>query len=188
MLAGLAVVLSVALPSDLSAQDSTGVPTGTSRGDDSTGHGERGRAEPLLVPSSAEVHTSVKRISKQVMCACPDENWTRTLASCLDGCADPQKQEILQMVQAGSSDEAILTFMEQKYGSQVRSNPGWAGTGKWLYILPVAALIVGGLFAGYVILGWQKAGAEARSERRRLQTDLAPEEIARIESDLDSIE
>lgn len=155
----------------------------------SDGHGERGEAAEIpFDPEEPGMFRRLKRLETYVMCACPNENWSRTLANCPDGCADPQKFEIRDMVREGRTDEQIFAAMEQKYGTRVRSHPGWAGTGKWAFILPIAGLLLSAVVAIWVVSRWQTAGVEARTERRRLRESVRSEDVERIERDLESLE
>jgi hypothetical protein len=48
---------------------------------------ERGRVQIENLP--VEQRQRVRRLWNQVVCACPNENWSRTLTNCMDACADP---------------------------------------------------------------------------------------------------
>ena len=126
----------------------------------------------------------IRNLHTHIMCACVEENWTRTLRNCPDACATPQKTEIMGLVGEGKTDEEIIQWMEDKYGPKVRA----AGQGNMPLILSVTALLVLSYFAGGAIRQWKSAGEEAREDRKRLREELDPEEIARIERDLEEIE
>jgi hypothetical protein len=51
----------------------------------------------------------IERLFGQVMCDCPRESWSRTLAGCPDTCADPQKAEIRDGVKRGLTDQEVLS-------------------------------------------------------------------------------
>ncbi len=149
------------------------------------GHGIKAE-RPLLTP--VEDPARIKWLHTHVMCACPDENWSRTLGNCPDGCANPQKGEIADMVYDGKTNDQILDFMVKKYGTRVKSSPGLGGVGGLAFFLPVFALLVMAWFAGGLVRGWKTQGDAARAERRAKHADIDPEEIARIERDLESLE
>ena len=130
----------------------------------------------------------IKWLHMHVMCACPKENWSRTLGNCPDNCAIPQKTEIAGMVESGRTNEQIIDFMVKKYGTRARATPGFDGIGGLAYFLPVFALLVMAWFAGGVVRKWKSEGDVARELRRAQHKDIAPEEIARIERDLESLE
>ena len=126
----------------------------------------------------------IRHLHTHIICACPEENWTRTLRNCPDACATPQKMEVAGLIDEGKSNEEIIQWMEDKYGPKVRA----AGQGNMPTILSIFALLVLSYFAGGAIRSWKSAGVEAREDRQRLKEDLNPEEIARIERDLEQIE
>lgn len=51
------------------------------------------------------------RLTQEVICACPDENWTRTLQSCPDGCANPQKFELRALMDGEKTEQEIVKFL-----------------------------------------------------------------------------
>lgn len=155
---------------------------------DDSGHGVRGTAIPVLELDSEEDERRYQRLLRKLICNCEKENWTRTLANCRDGCADPQKNLIRERIRAGWDDLRIIDEQVAIAGTPVLANPGWSGTGKWLFILPAVALVAGAWIAGVAIRRSQEAGRAAREIRRERHGSLAPEEIARIERDLEKIE
>jgi cytochrome c-type biogenesis protein CcmH/NrfF len=55
-----------------------------------------------------EERERIERLFTLVICACPKEGFTKTLAGCPDGCADEQKREVRAGVKAGKTDQQIL--------------------------------------------------------------------------------
>lgn len=146
------------------------------------GHGERSEPLPYEALAVTEIRSRMKRLQGLVMCACKEENWSRTLANCPDACADPQKRELLAGIQSNQTDDEIIEQQVRRYGSKARANP----IGIAVKVLPFLALFIGAWFAGSLVRNWQRAGTEAR-ERRQHQ-EVSPEEIARIQRDLDALE
>jgi len=90
--------------------------------DISSGHGES--PQPYDPREFApEQRERMERLFYRVMCACPRENWSRTLAGCPEACADPQKREIRAAVKAGKTDQEILEEQQKKYGPQALAIP-----------------------------------------------------------------
>jgi len=75
--------------------------------EDLSGHG--GEARPYD-PSdyTPEERRRIENLFRYILCACPRENWTRTLAGCPDGCADEQKMMVRLGVKAGKTDQEII--------------------------------------------------------------------------------
>jgi len=143
---------------------------------------------PLLELNGVEAERRYQRLLGKLICKCTAEKWTRTLATCRDACAEEQKQQIRERLEQGWSDEQIIEEEVELWTSLVLANPGWTPAGMWLFILPAAALVLGAWFAGHAIRRSQEAGAAARRARRDRQVEVAPDELARIERDLEKIE
>jgi hypothetical protein len=52
----------------------------------------------VLLLGQADRDDRYSYLIEHLMCACKSENWTRTLKSCTDPCANPQKEEIRAML------------------------------------------------------------------------------------------
>ncbi len=73
-----------------------------------------------------------------LMCWCPREKWTRTLAGCPDACADEQKSMISTWVAEGrTSDEVVELMVAQPQGGEkVRGYLKATGINRLGYLLP----------------------------------------------------
>jgi hypothetical protein len=56
----------------------------------------RGPGKVSLSDLPREHRERVWSLWNRLVCACPDENWSKLLANCPDGCADPQKQQVIR--------------------------------------------------------------------------------------------
>lgn len=138
---------------------------------------------------SIEQRQRVHRLWTQVICNCPRENWSRTLANCPDGCAEGQKNQIKAQVLAGRSDEEILAIQKEENGPRVLSSPGLEGSGKWAYILPFAGLAAGAIFVTWVLRRWQRAAHVSLEERQSVPEDrIEEEELLAVERELEEID
>ena len=88
-----------------------------------------------------------ERAEREVMCWCPTENWTRTLAGCAEGCAEEQKGLIREWLAAGFTDAEIVERMvaHPKGGMKVRAVPEGTGTNRLGYLAPFAFLAAAAL-------------------------------------------
>ncbi len=149
-------------------------------------------AGPALVRPERITEEQWKRIralENRLMCACPAERWTRTLTQCSDACANPQKLELQDAVLSGRSDDEISGSMEARHGPQVLAVPGWEGTGKWTYLLPILILAGAAAAAAGVLVRWAKRPPAAeRDAAGGVAGEVAPEEVARVEEELRSLE
>ena len=83
------------------------------------GHGE---AAPPYDPRdfTPEQRARIEKLFLEVMCDCGEENWSRTLAGCPSGCAEPQKRVIREAVKRGLNDDQVLKDQLQRHGGDQR--------------------------------------------------------------------
>ena len=109
-----------------------------------------------------------RTLTQNLICACRNENWTRTLEHCTDGCATPQKRQIRSWLAVGTSDDEILARMESQYGPKVIASAPFQGIHSLLYLSPLLILVAGG-WVVYVFIRRKSphtaAAMEAPAER-----------------------
>jgi cytochrome c-type biogenesis protein CcmH/NrfF len=154
---------------------------------DAPGGGHGVAVDPLPVESGIDVDR-LQWLYENVVCACPKENWSKTLAACPDGCAIPQKMEIQRAIVAGLGDDEIIDQQVALHGAKARADPGMRGAGAGAYFLPVVALFIFSWIAGAAVRRWSIDGRAARESRRDRQGTLSAEDVARIERDLSRFE
>lgn len=108
------------------------------------GAGGHGEADELTFDSRDYTPEQLLRLEKLfslIVCKCPRENWTKSLAGCPEGCALEQKVQARQAVKAGKTDEEILAEQVKLYGPQVLARtPAEGLAGFYLYLLPFLCL------------------------------------------------
>lgn len=159
-LAAAAVVAVAAATGAAFAQDAGG------------GHG-RG-AEVELSSLSPEQRAFALDVWAHIYCACEHENWSRTLSNCPDGCAVPQKQQVLQRVAAGWDLDRIVAEQVKQYGPRAAADPG-SGANGTLFVL--AGLVAGAGVAAGVLSAWRR-GAAQRREAAQAARESAPTDAA----------
>lgn len=119
-----------------------------------------------------------------IVCKCPVENWSKTLASCPDGCADQQKGMVLRRIAEGWKLDAIVAEQVERFGSKAAADPGSGRDGSLWIMLSLAA---GAVAAVGVLLSWRRrAGAGAAAAR---PADAATgDETSAIERELREID
>jgi cytochrome c-type biogenesis protein CcmH len=89
------------------------------------------------------------------------------------------KNEVRVQLSQGKNKDDILRFFTERYGPWILRAPPTAGVHLWAWILPVAALIVGGLVIFMFV--WRRksapSDATAVSQGRALSTDEAVAEL-----------
>jgi len=123
-----------------------------------------------------------RKLFAELVCSCKSENWSKSLLNCPDGCADPQKQEILQQIKLGWDDDRIVEFQVQAYGPRVRGKPDDILT----YVLPMLVLIGAGVLVAMVFAKWRASAAAAHADRPT-GAPPADEELAAIERELQEL-
>lgn len=158
------------------------IPTPAWTQDDGHGH----KAEINLSELTAEQRVAALDAWAHVYCACPNENWSRTLANCPDGCAIAQKQEVLRGIQDGWSLDQIVKDQVAKYGPRASADPGTFANGT---LMVLAGLVFGAGFAGVVLAKWRKSAADRRvaTEAERAARPVASAETAAVERELQEI-
>lgn len=67
-----------------------------------------------------EQRERIEKLFLRIICDCPRENWSKTLAGCPEGCAEPQKKRIRELVKAGKTDEEVLEDQLGSHGGDRR--------------------------------------------------------------------
>ncbi len=157
--------------------------------DDAPAPGHATPAAPEAVRSlhdlAPDQRARARGLFTQVMCACPSENWSRTLVNCPDACATPQKTEIATLVAAGRSDTEIIEAQRAKHGGMVIAAPDASGVGLGLYVLPFAGLVLGAALVAFVLLRWRAARLDASPQPA---AKLGAGEVALVERELTEVE
>jgi cytochrome c-type biogenesis protein CcmH len=98
----------------------------------------------------------------------------RTLADCPSPDATAARQEIREMLAAGSSEEQVRRNFEERYGLTIRGVPLSA----WGWGIPIALLVVGGAVLGLALR--RLAGRQAVAPAAPADSDLERELDAEI--------
>jgi cytochrome c-type biogenesis CcmH protein len=67
-----------------------------------------------------EQRARIEKLFLEVMCDCGEENWSRTLAGCPSGCAEPQKRIIREAVKRGLTDDQVIQDQLKRHGGDQR--------------------------------------------------------------------
>jgi cytochrome c-type biogenesis protein CcmH/NrfF len=141
------------------------------------GHGQKG----FIVLDQLETaeRQRARSLFSEIVCKCPNENWSKSLMNCPDGCADQQKQEILQQIQLDWDDARIIDYQIKAYGPRAHGKPDDVLT----YLLPVLFLLGCIGVVVVVFMRWRRSAAEAH-EARSQDAPPADDELAAIEREL----
>jgi cytochrome c-type biogenesis protein CcmH len=138
----VAILLLIALTSIALAQDGTS-PT------------------PTPVAKQPVTADEVNRIAKQMYCpVCENE----PLDACRTAACQQWRAQIGQMLSEGQSEQQIKDYFVARYGVRVLAQPPAQGTSLWLYVLPIAGLIVGVVIVVWLLRRLRARGAQAPGE------------------------
>lgn len=159
----------------------------SARAGEGDGHDHGVKTEVSLSDLSKEDRARALDAWAHVYCACPDENWSRTLANCPDGCARRQKQEIISRVQEGWDRKRIVDEQVQIYGPKAAADPGSSFNGT---LLVAGGILAGAAAAGFVLARWRSAAGERRAaaEEARAASPVDSAETAAVERELQEID
>jgi len=86
------------------------------------------------------------------------------------------RQQIDELVDDGLTDDEIRRFLTQQYGEEVDARPPRSGFASVVWIVPVIAVVVGGVWLGWSFRDWRSGrGLGATDEDRDLVARLRSE-------------
>ena len=141
-------------------------------------HGTEGKLVALDQLDTAH-RQRARNLFAEIVCKCPRENWSKSLLNCPDGCADQQKQEILEQITLEWDDARIIDYQVKAYGPRAHGKPDDLLT----YLLPVLFLLVCVSVVSVVFSRWRRASSVARGARGH-GPPSADDELAAIEREL----
>jgi cytochrome c-type biogenesis protein CcmH len=100
----------------------------------------------------------VNQIAKNMNCpTCVGVN----LADCRTQTCEQWRGQIQDLIAQGYTDQEVLDYFADQYGTQVLLEPPKEGSTLLLWVLPVAALLIGGGWVIYILRRWKKQPAPA---------------------------
>lgn len=95
----------------------------------------------------------INEVAKQMNCpTCVGIN----LADCRTQTCQQWRDQIADLLEQGYSEQEVLDYFATQYGTQVLLEPPKQGSTLLLWVLPVAAILVGGGWLVYVLRRWNK--------------------------------
>jgi cytochrome c-type biogenesis protein CcmH len=146
-----------------------------------------GQTAPELAERTARPDV-VKRIGKRMMCLC---GCNQVMVECNHvGCSVSAEmiRKLERRVAANEPDDLILQAFIQEYGQRVLAEPPASGFNLAAWLMPVFALVMGGMIVGVVLVRLRRPATAASPaypaprvstealERLRLQADRESEE------------
>jgi cytochrome c-type biogenesis protein CcmH len=137
---------------------------------------------PAPTPAAARQVTAddVNRIARQMYCpVCENE----PLDACRTAACQQWRAQIGQMLSEGQTEQQIKDYFVARYGARVLAQPPAQGASLWLYVLPIAGLLVGVVIIVWVLRRLRARGAEAPAAVASPESG-GDEYVDRVERDL----
>ena len=94
----------------------------------------------------------VQNIGKQLKCpVCQGES----VADSTSNTAQDIRAAIRQQIQAGQSDQQIIQYFSDRYGTQIVWSPPWWGFSLLAWLVPIALLLGGLVFIFFTLRDWR---------------------------------
>lgn len=110
----------------------------------------------LLLLGAGDDSARIDRLGHQLMCVC---GCNQVLLECNHvGCSysTRMRDELTASVTRGDSDNGVLQWFIQAYGTTVLTVPTNRGFNKVAWIMPYLALVIGIAFVVFIVLAWKK--------------------------------
>lgn len=112
------------------------------------------RPTPTPAAKQAVTDDDVNRIARQMYCpVCENE----PLDACRTAACQQWRAQIKQLLSEGQTEQQIKDYFVARYGVRVLAQPPAEGTALWLYVLPIAGVLV-----GLIVLVWLLRRLRAR--------------------------
>jgi cytochrome c-type biogenesis protein CcmH len=120
----------------------------------------------------------VNNIAKELNCpTCTGIN----LSDCRTLTCEQWREQIDELVVEGYSDQEVLDYFSTRYGDQVLQEPPRRGFSLLIWILPVVALVGGGIWLVIILRKWRQEPVAVPATPNTPQTD---DYLSQVEKDL----
>lgn len=127
-------------------------------------------AGPALAQDPEPNYDQINDIAEQLNCpTCTGIN----LADCRTLTCEQWREKIDDLVTEGYNEEEVLDYFSTRYGPQVLQEPPRSGFTLILWVLPVLALLAGGVWLFFTMRNW------SRQEAAPVEAESAPGPAAR---------
>jgi cytochrome c-type biogenesis protein CcmH len=128
-------------------------------------------------PQQETVDQRVHEIGSQLKCpVCQGESVADSPATI----SQQMRGVIRQQVEQGKSDQQIIQYFEQRYGSQIIWDPQWQGFTILIWLVPIGLVLFGALIMFYVLRSWLAASSsdkDAGEEDTSMKAAIASEDV-----------
>ncbi|MFQ5433869.1 MAG: cytochrome c-type biogenesis protein CcmH [Anaerolineae bacterium] len=123
----------------------------------------------------------VNAIAKKLYCpVCPNT----PLDVCETKACQDWREQIREQLANGWTEEEVIAYFVEQYGERVLAEPERSGFTSLVWILPVVAVVLGLVIGVQALRSWRMANQQGEITAVSPIPDIAPETLAKIESEL----
>ncbi|MGH7447545.1 MAG: cytochrome c-type biogenesis protein [Longimicrobiales bacterium] len=132
---------------------------------------EPARAQSYPTARQTELDRQVREVSSQLRCVVCQGVSIQDSPSSL---AQEMRGVVREQLEAGSTPEQVRAYFVDRYGEWVLLRPKAEGFNLLIYLLPIAAILGGALFAFSKARSWTRAAPGAGTQERRSSESVTP--------------
>lgn len=120
---------------------------------------------------AAVTKAEVKDISGGLVCYCGCAN--KVVATCGCGTADNIEADIASQLEAGKTKDEIIAAYVATHGLQGLATPPARGFNLSAWVIPIVALLAGGLVIRTAVVRWRRQGRDTQTQRDQASGPVA---------------
>ncbi len=146
----------------------------------------------LAGPSSAFAASQMADLENALMCKC-DDKCGKVLINCTCDTSKETRKSLMANLKSGLTVDQIIKGYVDKYGETVLSAPTKSGFNLTAWIMPFAALVIGGFGVRKVIRSWTRPVPAGEDSQESGKEEPAPDAVSgkysrRLQDELDRLE
>lgn len=145
----------------------------------------------LAGPTTVWAASQLANLENALMCKC-DDKCGKVLINCTCDTSKETRKSLMANLESGLTVDQIVKQYVDKYGETVLSAPTKSGFNLSAWIMPFAALAIGGLGVRKVIQSWirpSRKDADASGEESASEADTSSEKYSkRLTDELDRLD
>lgn len=114
-------------------------------------------------------------------CGCPRE----TLGTCTCGWAHNMRGELRNQLASGASVEEVKAAYASKFGTDAVAVPPNEGSQRFVWLIPVTAILLGAGLVGFILRHWVRRAAEKAAETASKPESVSEEDESKYDRRLD---
>ncbi|NKB67917.1 MAG: hypothetical protein GKR89_12725 [Candidatus Latescibacteria bacterium] len=143
-------------------------------------------AVPVPKAGAADSHV-VKEVAHDLVCLCGTCN-RESLATCLCGYAQEQRDELGAALDAGQTKDRIIADWVARFGNKVLATPPAQGYNLLAWIVPFVLLLAGVVLLRWVLVNWRATHAQTAPAAHASQPERSGAHRAQLQRELDQFD